>query len=91
MTLVAAGLSLVNAVFSASGLGFITFLVGIATLLNLGYGLLLLMEAFDRVYGAQNRRSLISAGLAIGGWIVGVIITAVVLGVFGAIVRFRIL
>ncbi len=89
MTLVVALLSLINAIFSAFGWGFVTFVTYAIALLDLGYGIILLTEVFDRIYGNQNRRSLIAAALAVGGYLVGVIIYTVLLRVFGTIIGVR--
>jgi hypothetical protein len=92
-------LLLVSAAFTfiTNALGFLNCLVfpllALASLALAIYGFILLKEAFDRVYGSAENRGLITAAIAIGGWIVGGIVTAIVRGlfstIFGAIFRYR--
>ncbi len=69
----------------------IVLLVGLAAFF---YGIYMLWQAFERVYGAPgSNRGMITAGFAAGGWIVGSIIAgiagAIVGGLFSAIFRYR--
>jgi hypothetical protein len=87
-------LVLVNAILSflTNALPFLVGLLGpvsaIVWLVSAVYGFLLLKGAFDRVYGADNNRGLITAAIAVAGWVVGAFAASLVLGIFGAIVRF---
>jgi len=58
----------------------VLFIVGIALLI---YGWILLKGAFDRVYGSDNNRGLITAAIAvIGGWAASGIVRFVIGGIF---------
>ncbi len=59
----------------------IFLLVGIAMLL---YGWFLLKGAFDRVYGTDQNRGLITAAISVGGWVVA----SVVVSILFSILRF---
>jgi hypothetical protein len=50
------------------------------------YSFILLKEGFDRVYGNAENRGLITAAISIGGWIAGVIVAGIVLGIFSTII-----
>jgi hypothetical protein len=81
-------LTLVNAIitFISNSLGVlllcalpILFVVGIALLI---YGWILLKGAFDRVYGTDNNRGLITAAIAVlGGWAASAIVRFVLGGI----------
>jgi len=100
VTLTFLPLVLVNALtsFISHALGFlivclapIVLIVGLAAFF---YGIYMLWQAFERIYGAPgSNRGMITAGFAAGGWIVGSIIAgiagAVVGGLFSAIFRYR--
>jgi hypothetical protein len=68
-------------------------LFAIAGLALFIYGMYLIKGAFDRVYGTDNNRGLITTAIAAGGWFVGAILasvlTSIVSGIFATIFRFR--
>lgn len=97
--LVAMPVMLVSAAltFVSNALGFLAAclspLILIAGLALFLYGMYLIKGAFDRVYGTDNNRGLITTAIAAGGWIVGSILasvlTSIVSAIFATIFRFR--
>jgi hypothetical protein len=90
--LVSAAVTFISSALGILGCFFIP-LLAIASLALFLYGMYLIKGAFDRVYGTDNNRGIITTVIAAGGWFVGSLIasvlTSIVSGIFAAIFRVR--